>query len=115
MKIYNIIITAFLLSCILQALGCYDVPKPVQPTEYQWETIDQICFTQCDTEIADITGVATGQFCFGIGEEWISLPTGDTLEGHWTGNLFITSDGYQLLLDGNRAMLSIFTTKKYYQ
>ncbi len=115
MKIYNIIIVAFLLSCISQALGCYDVPKPVPVQKYQWETIDKICFTQCDTEIADIKQVTTGNFCFGIGEEWITTPAGDTLQGHWTDNLFMATNGYQLLLDGKGAYLKAFTTKKFYQ
>jgi hypothetical protein len=111
----NVIVIAFICFCILQALVCCDVPKPVPVQKYQWETIDKICFTQCDTEIADINQVTTGNFCFGLGEEWISTPAGDTLTGHWTGNLFMANNGYQLLLNGKRAYLRAFTVKKFYQ
>jgi hypothetical protein len=99
----------------MELCGCYDQPKPTPVTKYQWETIDKICFTQCDIEIADITEVTQGKFCFGLGEEWISLPAGDTLEGHWTGNLFMATNGYQFLLDGKKGYLRAFTVKKFYQ
>ena len=111
----NVIVVAFLFSCILQVLGCYDQPKIVPVQKYQWETIDKICFTQCDTQISDVLQTTTGKYCFGLGEEWISLPTGDTLTGHWTGNLFMADIGYQFLIDGSRGYLKTLNTQRFYQ
>lgn len=116
MKFYNnIIFVAFIYSCVLQALGCYEVPKPVPVQKYQWESIDQICFNQCDAEISDLSITTQGKFCFGIGEEWISLPSGDTITGHWTGDLFICNNGYQFVLNRDKGYLKTLNTKKYYQ
>ena len=111
----NIFLVAFICSCILQALGCYEVPKPVPVEKYQWESIDNICFTRCDTEISDVTITTQGKFCFGIGEEWVSLPSGDTLSGHWTADLFKCDNGYQFVLNGDKGYLKTLNLKKFYQ
>jgi hypothetical protein len=116
MKFYNnVIVVGFIFSSIMELCGCYDQPKPTSVQKYQWETIDKICFTQCDTQISDVSQTTTGQFCFGLGEEWISLPSGDTLQGYWTGNLFKADNQYQFLLDGSRGYLRTLNTQKFYQ
>lgn len=116
MKFYNnIIFIGFIFSSIMELYGCYDVPKATPVAKYQWETIEDICFTQCDTEISDVNITTQGKFCFGIGEEWISLSTGDTLSGHWTGDLFKCDNGYTFLLCEGKGYLKTFNAKKFYQ